>query len=354
MGHCDSRPNDLAISDFNGSSVTYGEMGQRIKQLAQTLHGHGVREGDIVAVHVDRSIEAIVAILATHAAGAAFLPLDVSSPADRRIFMIEDARVRLVLMGGPEDLDTDVQKLRVDQELDARFKSPLEQLPSDPTPADGLAYVIYTSGSTGTPKGVCIQHSSLGNYVVQIAELFQLSSEDRWLQFSSLSFDGSIEEIFTSLAAGISLWLRPDEMATSARAFFEGIQKTNQTIITLTTAFWHQMVHSQMAWPDCVRLVLVGGERVDPGVHASFREMVGPQVRFINGYGPTETTIMCTVYDDAEGDHDATANPIGRPLGGYSCFVLDENLWFQCFPESKVSCTSAALVLPAVTCTEKR
>ena len=326
MGHCESRPHDLALSDLSGSSLTYGEMGQRIIQLAKTLHGHGVREGDIVAIHVNRSIEAIVAILATHAAGAAFLPLDVNSPADRRIFMIEDARVRLVLMGGPEDLETDVQKLRVDQKLDASFESPLEALPSDPTPANGLAYVIYTSGSTGTPKGVCIEHHSLGNYVVQIAKLFKLSPEDRWLQFSSLSFDGSIEEIFTSLAAGISLWLRSDEMSTSARVFFEGVEKTKQTVITLTTAFWHQLVHSQLAWPDSVRIVLVGGERVDPGVHASFREMVDPKVRFINGYGPTEATIMCTVYDDAEGDHDVTANPIGRPLGGYSCFVLDENL----------------------------
>ena len=326
MGHCDSRPHDLAISDFDGSRLTYGELGLRITQFAQTLHGHGVRQGDIVAIHVNRSIEAIVAILATHAAGAAFLPLDVKSPADRRTFMIEDARVRLVLMGGPEDLDTDVQKLRVDQELDARFQSPVEELPSDPTPADGLAYVIYTSGSTGTPKGCCIEHGSLGNYVVQIAEVLRLSPEDRWLQFSSLSFDGSIEEIFGALSKGTSLWLRPNDMSTSVRAFFEGVEKTNQTVITLTTAFWHQLVHSKLAWPDSVRFVLVGGERVDPGVHASFREMVGPQVGFVNGYGPTETTIMCAVYDDMEGDHDITAIPIGRAMGGYSCFVLDEDL----------------------------
>ena len=331
MDQCDSRPHDLAIQDFNGASLTYGELGQRITQFAQTLHSHGVREGDIVAIHVGRSIEAIVAILATHAAGAAFLPLDIASPADRRTFMIQDAQVRLVLMDGSEDLDiddldTDVQKLRVDEELDASSQSPLEELPSDPTPADGLAYVIYTSGSTGTPKGVCIEHSALGNYVVQIAEVIQLTPEDRWLQFSSLSFDGSIEEIFGSLSAGASLWLRSDDMSTSARAFFQGVQETNQTVITLTTAFWHQMVHSQLDWPDCVRLVLVGGERVDPGVHASFRQMVDPQVRFINGYGPTETTIMCAVYDDGEGDHDATAIPIGQAMGGYSCFVLDEDL----------------------------
>ena len=326
MGHCDSRPDDLAISDFHGSSVTYGELEQRIRQLAQTLHGHGVREGDIVAIHVERSIEAIVSMLATHAAGAAFLPLEVSSPVDRRIYMLQDARVRLVLMGGAEDLDTDVQKLRVDQELDARFRSSLEELPSDPTPGDGLAYVIYTSGSTGKPKGVCIEHRSLGNHIVQTAALYGVSPQDRWLQFASLSFDTSMEDIFVSLAEGASLWLRSDDMITSARVFFEAVGKTKQTITSIPTAFWHQLVHSQLPWPESIRVVVVGGERVDPGLHSKFRELVDDQVCFINSYGPTEATVACTAYVDDEGDHDSTTLPIGRPIGGASCFVLDENL----------------------------
>ena len=326
MGHCESRPDDLAISDFHGSSVTYGELGQRVRQLAQTLHGYGVRQGDIVAIHVERSIEAIVSMLATHAAGAAFLPLEVNSPEDRRIYMLEDARVRLVLMGGAEDLDTDVQKLRVDQELDSRFKSSLEELPSNPTPADGLAYVIYTSGSTGKPKGVCIEHRSLINHVVETAALYDVSPKDRWLQFTSLAFDTSMEDIFVSLAEGASLWLRSDDMITSARAFFEAVGKTKQTVTSITTAFWHQLVHSQLPWPESIRVVVVGGERLDPGLHAKFRELVDDQVCFINSYGPTEATVACTAYVDAEGDHDSTMLPIGRPMGGASCFVLDENL----------------------------
>ena len=326
MGQCDSRPDDLAISDFHGSSVTYGELGQRVRQLAQTLHGYGVRQGDIVAIHVERSIEAIVSMLATHAAGAAFLPLEVNSPADRRIYMLQDARVRLVLMGGDEDLDTDVQKLRVDQELDARFRSSLEELPSDPTPGDGLAYVIYTSGSTGKPKGVCIEHRSLGNHIVQTAAMYGVSPQDRWLQFASLSFDTSMEDIFVSLAEGASLWLRSDDMITSARVFFEAVGKTKQTITSIPTAFWHQLVHSQLPWPESIRVVVVGGERVDPGLHSKFRELVDDQVCFINSYGPTEATVACTAYVDDEGDHDSTTLPIGRPMGGASCFVLDENL----------------------------
>ena len=326
MGQCESRPDDLAISDFHGSSVTYGELGQRVKQLAQTLHGYGVRQGDIVAIHVERSIEAIVSMLATHAAGAAFVPLEVNSPTDRRVYMLQDARVRLILMGGAVDLDTDVQKLRVDQELDARFKSSLEDLPSDPTLGDGLAYVIYTSGSTGKPKGVCIEHRSLTNHIVETAALYDVSPKDRWLQFTSLSFDTSMEDVFTSLAEGASLWLRSDDMTTSARAFFEAVGEKNQTIVSLTTAFWHQLVHARLPWPESIRVVVVGGERVDPGLHANFRKLVDDQVCFINSYGPTEATIACTAYVDAEGDHDLTMLPIGRPMGGESCFVLDENL----------------------------
>ena len=326
MGHCDSRPDDLAISDFHGSSVTYGELGQRVRQLAQTLHGYGVRQGDIVAIHVERSIEAIVSMLATHAAGAAFLPLEVNSPADRRIYMLQDAEVRLILMGGAKDLDTDVEKLWVDQEVDARFKSSPEELPLDPTPDDGLAYVIYTSGSTGKPKGVCIEHRSLANHIVQTVELYDVSSEDRWLQFSSLSFDIAMESIFVSLAEGASLWLRPDDMITSARAFFEALGEAKLTITAIPAAFWHQLIHSQLPWPESLRVVVVGGERVDPGLHARFRELVDDKICFINSYGPTEATIACTAYVDDEGDHDSTVLPIGRPMSGTSCFVLDENL----------------------------
>ena len=135
-----------------------------------------------------------------------------------------------------------------------------------------------------------------------------------------------MEDIFTSLAEGASLWLRSDDMITSARAFFEAVKKTKQTITSLPTAFWHQLVHSQLSWPKSIRVVVVGGERLDPGLHANFRKLVDDQVCLINSYGPTEATVGCTAYVDAEGDHDSTVLPIGRPIGGASCFVLDEDL----------------------------
>jgi len=321
-----ARPHDLAISTFDGPSVTYSELGQRVRQLAQTLVGCGVQQGDIVAIYMERSIEALISMLAINTAGAAFLPLDVSSPLQRRVFMLQDARVKLILVDNSENLDTDIQKLRVDQDFDGSFNHSFQELPSEPAPPDGLAYVIYTSGSTGNPKGVCIEHGSLANHIAQIEELYELTSEDRSIQLSSLAFDSAMEEIFATLALGASVWLRTDDMVSSAHTFFERMKKKNLTIATLTTAFWHQLVHSQIDWPESIRVVSVGGERVDPGLHARFRELVSDRVRFINCYGPTETTIACTFYDDAEGDHDSTVLPIGRPRVGTSCFVLDENL----------------------------
>ena len=327
LTQCESRPEALAIHALEqGASVSYGELGRRVRRLARILRANGVREGDIVAIHVSRSVEAIVSMLAIHTAGAAFLPLDLNSPADRRTYMLEDSQVRLMLVDGSATLDTPVRQLRVDQKFDDIAEDTLPDLPHSPTPPDGLAYVIYTSGSTGKPKGVCIEHSSFANHIVQMAKVFGISSDDRSLQFLSLAFDASLEEVFTTLTTGASLWLRDEEMVSSARAFFDRVAQYELSDISLTTAFWHQLVHSQIAWPDCVRLVVVGGERVDPRMHAQFRQLVKDHVRFINAYGPTETTITCTCYDDAEGDHDLNVLPIGRPLGGVSCFVLDKNL----------------------------
>jgi amino acid adenylation domain-containing protein len=327
MDQCQSQPDALAIHALeHGSAVSYGELGLRIRRLARTLRAEGVRAGDIVAIHVSRSIEAIVSMLAIHEVGAAFLPLDINSPADRRIYMLEDSQVRLMLVDESCALDTPVKQLLVHQRFEEVDLDASPKASQPPTPMDSLAYVIYTSGSTGKPKGVCVEHKSFANHIMQMAKVFGLSSEDRILQFASLAFDASLEEVFTALVAGGSLWLRDDKMPGSARSFFDRVTEHKLSVITLTTSFWHQMVHSQIAWPPCVRLVVVGGERVDPRIHGQFRQLVDDRTRFINIYGPTETTIASTCYDDAEEDHDLNVLPIGRPFAGVSCFVLDENL----------------------------
>ena len=263
-----------------------------------------------------------------HAAGGAFVPLDPQEPQQRIEFVLRDAKVTRLLVsrqtrGRLESgcaIELDVDDPAREEDLD----EPTEWV--FPNPASP-AYVIYTSGSTGEPKGVCISQGALANHLRAITEQFALVPQDRVLQFMALTFDAALEELIPTLATGATLVLRNDAIVNSARDFFDSVAAENITVLNLPTAFWHQLVQAQhLKWPSCLRLVVVGGERVSPEAHRRFREADTGHIRWMNSYGPTETTITSTCYDDEEGDHGANGIPIGRPLAGVSHFVLDEHL----------------------------
>jgi amino acid adenylation domain-containing protein len=323
------RADAVAIQEIDGERSTYAELTQRVVELAGRLVVRGVRPGDIVGVLMPRSIDAVISMLAIHAAGAAFLPLDPTNPEQRLEYMVDDSKARVVLVSRHTPVELGVAKdlrLAIDAEERGSSAGGAISLPTDSTPASGLAYVIYTSGSTGQPKGVCIPHSALANHVAGTLELFALDYIDRVLQFAALSFDASIEEIFPTLAAGATLVIRNDEMVTSARNFFEAVTQAGITVLDLPTAFWHQLVHAELPWPEQVRLVVIGGERASAPTYALFRRQATSHIRFLNTYGPTETTVTSTVYDDAAGDHDAEDFPIGKPARGLSHFALDRHM----------------------------
>lgn len=321
----DKNPTRTAVEEIGGQRIEYGELKRRVLVLARALRARGVRSGDIVGISLQRSIDAVVAMLAVHAAGGAFLPLDTKNPHERLSYMVEDSQAKLVLVN--THTASQLPPLEVSQ-LDIGQVAPtLEQdLPAEPTPPESVAYVIYTSGSTGQPKGVCIPHSALANLVASTIDLFQLTEQDRVLQFVTLSFDVCIEEIFPTLARGSTLVIRNDEMVASARGFLDAVSASRVTVLDLPTAFWHQLVYSELPWPADVRLIVTGGERMNARAHAKFRSTASCRIRLLNAYGPTETTVTSTVYDDAEGDHDEDEVPIGRPVHGHSHFALDRHL----------------------------
>ena len=320
----DRKPTATAVEEIGGGHIDYGALKRRVLLLARALRAHGVQPGDIVGLSLPRSIDAVVAMLAVHAAGAAFLPLDTSNPEERLSYMVEDSQAKLVLFNSrTADQLAGLQVSRLD--VGQLPQSLAQELPSQPTPPDAVAYVIYTSGSTGKPKGVCIPHSALATHVAGTIDLFQLEERDRVLQFVALSFDVSIEEIFPTLARGATLVIRSDEMAASARGFLDAVSASRLTVLDIPTAFWHQLVYSELPWPVNVRLIATGGERMSARAHAKFRSS-NWRIRLLNGYGPTETTVTSTAYDDAEHDHDQEEVPIGKPAHGYSHFVLDRHL----------------------------
>jgi amino acid adenylation domain-containing protein len=198
--------------------------------------------------------------------------------------------------------------------------------------SENVAYVIYTSGSTGRPKGVQTPHGALSNYIRSAAEEFELNSEDRVLQFASISFDAAAEEIYSCLICGGALVLRTEEMLGTPGRFLEGCRQEGITVLDLPTAYWEQLVAALAAGetelPGQVRLMIIGGEKAQAQSVKQWREQVGRRVRLVNTYGPTEATIVATAGEltGAETNGEAPrAVVIGRPMTNIETYVLNED-----------------------------
>jgi amino acid adenylation domain-containing protein len=192
-----------------------------------------------------------------------------------------------------------------------------------------LAYVIYTSGSTGKPKGVEIEHRSIVNYATYTANLFDVRPVDRVLQFASLSFDAAAEEIFPTLARGGTLVLRSEDMIETVRTFLDKCREWRITVLDLPTSYWHELVavasEERLELPESVRLMVVGGEQALPERFLQWRALSGYDVRFLNGYGPTESTVAATFWEAGMPTQPSLAQtvPIGRPIANVQTYVLD-------------------------------
>jgi acyl-CoA synthetase (AMP-forming)/AMP-acid ligase II/acyl carrier protein len=176
-----------------------------------------------------------------------------------------------------------------------------------------------------------IEHRSLVNYVISAAHVYGITETDRMLQFGSLSFDMSTEEIFVTLSSGGTLVLRTDEMISSAEDFFGYCEAHRMSVLDLPTAYWHELTDAlaegTVSLPRSVRLVVIGGEKAAADRVARWHQSAGDGVRLVNSYGPTEITIAAT-YCDLKPSNAIAAGvvPIGRPLPNTFVYVLDESL----------------------------
>ncbi len=329
-------PEAMAV-EWEGGRWTYGEVERRAERRARRLRRLGIGPGAVAAVLLERSGDWVVSLLAVLKVGAAYLPLDPAQPAERLDGMLADSGAAVVLVRG--DLATRhpagppiVSVTENDEELGAAPATGPVDAP-DPGPED-LAYVIFTSGSTGRPKGVLVPHGALAHHATATRALYGLAPDDRVLQFASPAFDVAAEEIFTTLASGAALVLRPDPPPESAAAFARFLERRRVTVVNLPASFWHAWVDElerdgEARVPACLRLVIAGSERVLAGRLAAWRRQVGSRVRWLNAYGPTEATITATVHEPRtqvrEGNGPATV-PIGRPLAGVRAAVLDAGL----------------------------
>lgn len=318
-------PDKIAVLQPEQEPMTYAALDAAANSLAHQLIKANVGVDDIVGICIARSAAFITAMLATWKAGAAFVPLDPSYPVDTLNIIVKDSAARLVLTDDTAP-NVSAETLVINQNT-ALARSADKPKRSEMEP-DQPAYIIFTSGTTGRPKGVMVSHRSLASHSAAVNPLFELSPEDRVLQFAALSFDVALEEIVPTLLSGATLVLRSDEMSRSIDVFLKVCRDLKTTVINLPTGFWvvltEELDSRDLQFPPLVRLVIVGGERVPLSVLRRWRKRL-PDIRWINGYGPTETTITCTAYSVIASDLDGDSVPIGRSLAHARAWVLSRD-----------------------------
>src|SRR5829696_7453757 len=314
-----SRPSALAVGSDH-EQLTFAELNRRANRLAHLLAARGIGPESLVGLCMERSAQMIVALLGILKTGAAYLPLDPSLPRERLAFMLEDAKPAVVLT--PEELlamDYTDQSHGSDPDLIRRFD------PRHP------CYVIYTSGSTGRPKGVAISHQSLVNHSLAVSAAYGLTTNDRILQFASISFDVAAEEIFSALLSGASILL-PGEKGVDSMGLLRLIEDEKLSVLNLPAPFWHAWVRelatTGRSVPPSLRLLVVGSEKVSLAAFDAWRRFA-PGARVINAYGTSETTITSTLYEPEESAPAAgigASLPIGRPIANTRAYILDHHL----------------------------
>jgi non-ribosomal peptide synthetase-like protein len=305
------------------AAMSYAQVEERANQLARHLRSHGVGTGEIVGLMVERSPDAILAILSILKAGAAYLPLDPSHPPERIRHILAEASITTVVSEGKLGADAlgvldaaGASVVAIDdpcQPWQALSTMRLSVEQTGVAPSD-LCYVLYTSGSTGRPKGVMAEHRSVVAFVDAFNDVIRLTDQDRVFQGFSLGFDGSVEEMWMAFSNGAALVVPERGAARFGDDLALLVAGGNVTVFSTVPTSLAMMTH---ALPS-VRLLIVSGERCPPEAVARWAT---PGRRMLNVYGPTETTVNATIAECAPGQPVT----IGRPLGGYGLHVLDED-----------------------------
>ena len=306
--HASNSPTALALTD-DGRHWNYRQLYDAVQHAASVLVDKGVGPGDLVAVCLPRSAEAVIAILAIGYAAAGYLPLDPDAGPERNARILAEAKPTLTI---DHELSTSMLSGPVTETDGQPARRPLP---------DDIAYIIYTSGSTGAPKGVRIPHRALDHFVAAAGHLYRFGPNDRVLQFAPLHFDAHVEELFPTVAAGATLVVRDRSATDSLQAFVDFVDEHRVTVLDLPTAYWHEMalaLHNRLVrLPSSIRTVIIGGEAADDTRVSQWHESVGGDVRLLNTYGPTETTVVCLAGPLVRGK----PVELGRPLAGVDAAV---------------------------------
>jgi amino acid adenylation domain-containing protein/non-ribosomal peptide synthase protein (TIGR01720 family) len=303
-----------------GQALSYGQLNRRANHLARRLKQLGIAPEVRVALCLERSVEAVIGVLAVLKAGGVYVPLDPAAPHDRLALMLADTQPRVLLtqrnirakLGAipGEFLELDLYRTAAD----ATFSADDDLNPTRAFHPDALAYIIYTSGSTGRPKGAMVSHRGLTNVIQAQIRAFEIGPGLRLPQFLAIHFDAAQGEIFRALVAGATLYQAPPEMVLSGQTQVDLLARQNIELVAFPPSVLGALEDEHLR---TVRTLILAGEAAPPELAARW----APGRQLWNAYGPTETTICATLATGWDLDRPP---PIGRPIANTQAYVLDK------------------------------
>ena len=312
---------------YGDHQLTFDELNSKANQLARFLQAKNIGPDILVGVMVERSFDMIISILAILKAGGAYLPLDYKAPTERIKYMIEDAKVPLVLTQEklidflPEGVDVNIFAL--DSEWDIVSNNLITNVISESLP-NNIAYTIYTSGSTGKPKGVQVEHKSLANLIIGTNNFLE-NQVKKFLYAYSFAFDGAVYLIWWALLDGGTLVIAPEELEKDVNKlakFIDHHQITN--VLTFPSLYSLVLEQVDPKLLQSLEIVSVAGEACPAYLANKHHELLSNTL-FLNQYGPTEATVGATIYITPK-KIEGEKVPIGIPIPNVQIYILDEDL----------------------------
>jgi amino acid adenylation domain-containing protein len=322
---------DVIAVYYEGKTMSRGILNKRANQLAHYLLRLGVNTGDIIALYSNKSISFVIGIMGILKAGCAYLPIDASYPQTRVEYILVNSKVSVAVttidLGSNPAMMSGLTVVKIDSEGDELAGYPDDNPEISVGPHDPC-YLIYTSGSTGQPKGVLLNHEGRVNNFYDFNSRFSITSKDKVLVVSSVSFDMSAYDILGSMIIGSSIVLPDPLLEKQPFHWLDLIQKYGVTI-------WHSVPvlldllckccqHRETLRVDSIRLVLLGGDWIPLSLPDNFR-LINNQAVLVSLGGATEVSMDSTIYPIEYVNPDWKSIPYGKPMHNQKAYVLDKN-----------------------------
>nr|WP_083858705.1 non-ribosomal peptide synthetase [Paenibacillus sp. OSY-SE] len=319
-------PDRIAVV-HEDKQLTYRELNERANRLARTLRAEDVKPEQLVGIMADRSLDMIVGIMAILKSGGAYVPIDPKYPEDRIHYMLDDSNAQVLLAQRHLQARAAFSGRRITLDEEAFYDEDGSNLERVNQP-EHLSYVIYTSGTTGKPKGVMIEHRQMAVLSAAWESEYGLREESmRWMQWASFSFDVFSGDLIRALLHGGELILCPEESRANPAEIYELIRKHRIQMFDVTPSLaipLMEYVYENKLDISSMKLAVVGADHCPKEEFQKLLERFGSQMRIVNSYGVTETTIDSCYFEQASTEGLRTV-PIGKPLPGVTMYILDDH-----------------------------